>query len=150
MTVFQKSLGAILQAHVHCFQCKSCNWIARLNFVLSVFKREIVMTCYIQAPPGKLIRVQIKDSVLACEQALLFGQAKRPSRLCRSLVRSRETRFTRPNRRACSQANSVQQWRIHGEGRGGGPDPPGESHMKEMRMLVKNLELNPLRRPIRV
>ena len=28
-----------------------------------------------------------------------------PSRLRRSLVRSRETRFTRPNRRACSQAN---------------------------------------------
>ena len=28
----------------------------------------------------------------------------RPSRLRRSLARSRETRFTRPNRRACSQA----------------------------------------------
>ena len=40
----------------------------------------------------------IKDKI-ACEQALLFGQAER-----RSLARSRETRFTRPNRRACSQA----------------------------------------------
>ena len=29
-----------------------------------------------------------------------------PSRLRRSLVRSRETRFARPNRRACSQANN--------------------------------------------
>ena len=29
-----------------------------------------------------------------------------PSRLRRSLARSRETRFTRPNRRACSQARS--------------------------------------------
>ena len=29
----------------------------------------------------------------------------RPTRLRRSLARSRETRFTRPNRRACSQAN---------------------------------------------
>ena len=34
--------------------------------------------------------------MVACEQALLFG-------LRRSLARSRETRFTRPNRRACSQ-----------------------------------------------
>ena len=56
---------------------------------------------------------------VACKQALLLGQAKRasrerasegppfrcPSRLRRSLARSRETRFTRPNRRACLQAN---------------------------------------------
>ena len=50
---------------------------------------------------------------LAWEQALLFGRAKRvsrerarlcPPRLRRSLGRSRETRFARPNRRACSQA----------------------------------------------
>ena len=67
---------------------------------------------------------------LACEQALPFGQAKRSSReranegprktretrftrpikrachsrLRRSLARFRETRFTCPNRRACSQA----------------------------------------------
>ena len=43
---------------------------------------------------------------LACEQAILFGRAKRVSReharLCPS--RLRETRFARPNRRACSQA----------------------------------------------
>ena len=38
---------------------------------------------------------------VACEQALLFGQAK----LRRSLARSHETRFTYPNRRACSQAS---------------------------------------------
>ena len=41
---------------------------------------------------------------LVCEQALLFGQAKRASRERRSLERSRETLFTRSNRRACSQA----------------------------------------------
>ena len=51
---------------------------------------------------------------LACEQALLFGQAKRASRertrereasrLRRWLARFRETRFTRPNRRARSRA----------------------------------------------
>ena len=49
-------------------------------------------------------------SAVACEQALLFGQAKRasreraPSRLRRSLARSRAVRLARPNRRACSQA----------------------------------------------
>ena len=67
--------------------------------------------------PGKLLRQQLATflfslvaqagSAIACEQALLFGQAKRASRerasegLRRSLARSRETRFTRPNRRAC-------------------------------------------------
>ena len=48
-----------------------------------------------------------------CPLCPLFRQAKwasreraseGPSRLRRSLARSRETRFTRPNRRACSQA----------------------------------------------
>ena len=34
------------------------------------------------------------SGILACEQGLLFGQAKR---LHRSLARSREPRFTRPN-----------------------------------------------------
>ena len=34
------------------------------------------------------------------------ARARGPSRLRRSLARSRETRFTRPNRRACSQAIS--------------------------------------------
>ena len=47
---------------------------------------------------------------LACEQAFLFGRASReracPSRLRRSLACSRETRFARPNRRACSQART--------------------------------------------
>ena len=59
----------------------------------------------------------VEQNIVACEQALLFGQAKRTSRertsegpiLChsrlrRSLTRSRETCFARPNRRACSQA----------------------------------------------
>ena len=53
-------------------------------------------------------------SAVACEQAFLYGQAKRASRerasegpLRRSLVRSRETRFTRPNKRACSQTKSA-------------------------------------------
>ena len=60
-------------------------------------------------------------SKLACEQALLFGRAKLASEaslartrergvkerlLRRSLARSRETRFARPNRRACSQTTS--------------------------------------------
>ena len=37
--------------------------------------------------------------IIDYEQALLIGQAKRVS-----LARSRETSFTCPNRRACSQA----------------------------------------------
>ena len=41
----------------------------------------------------------MNDSIgVACDQALLFRQAKR--------ARSRETRFTRPNRRVCSQATN--------------------------------------------
>lgn len=36
------------------------------------------------------------------------------------------------------------------EGEGVLTPPLGESHMKEIRMLVENIELNPLRRPIRV
>ena len=65
-----------------------------------------------------------KSATLACEQALLFGRGKRasrerasegpflcPSRLRRSLARSRETRFTRPNRRACSQATATRATR---------------------------------------
>ena len=60
------------------------------------------------APPGRSALASV-----ACEQALLFGRARRarenarargPSRLRRSLARSRETRFARPNRRVCSQA----------------------------------------------
>ena len=39
---------------------------------------------------------------IACEQAPLFGRAKRAAK---PLERSRETRFTRPNRRACLKAN---------------------------------------------
>ena len=73
---------------------------------------------------GSVYRPKIEDPIsedaIACEQALLFGQAKRasqerasegpflcPSRLRRSLACSRETRFTRSNRRACSQANDA-------------------------------------------
>ena len=40
--------------------------------------------------------------IIAFEQALLFGQAKRVS-----LARSRKTSFTYPNRRACSQATLI-------------------------------------------
>ena len=60
-------------------------------------------------------------SMLACKQALLFGRVKRVSRECASerrssegqrkgpsLARSREAHFACPNRRACSQANSMQ------------------------------------------
>ena len=52
---------------------------------------------------------------VACEQALQFGLAKWASQeranevLRRSLARSRQTRFTRPNRRACSQANILRR-----------------------------------------
>ena len=49
-------------------------------------------------------KVGASCSHLACEQALLFGRAK-GSRLRSSLAPSRETRFARPNRRACSQAS---------------------------------------------
>ena len=70
---------------------------------------------------GRKTCLQLSNKIfiytVACEQALLFGQAKLASRertsegpiLChswlrRSLTRSRETCFARPNRRACSQA----------------------------------------------
>ena len=61
------------------------------------------------------MKTRITGIIIACEQALLFGQAKRASRerasegprLLRSLARSRETRFTRPNRRACLQARII-------------------------------------------
>ena len=52
---------------------------------------------------------------VACGQALQFGLAKWASReranevLRSSLARSRETRFTRPNRRDCSQANILRR-----------------------------------------
>ena len=60
-----------------------------------------------------------KAVIPACEQALLFGRAKRvllaSGEAARGrvspLARSRETRFARPNRRACSQATSYQWWR---------------------------------------
>ena len=43
-------------------------------------------------------RVENLNEQIACEQALLFGQAKRVSR-------EREAFFARPNRRACSQVS---------------------------------------------
>ena len=61
------------------------------------------------------------QSFIACEQALLFGRAKRVSResasvrrsregqrLTQRLARSREAPFARPNWRACSQAKSFR------------------------------------------
>ena len=78
--------------------------------------RQVKIQNYIKLP---LELASYFDASVACEQALPFGRAKRasrerasegpflcPSRLRRSLARSRETRFTRPNRRACSQANA--------------------------------------------
>ena len=44
-----------------------------------------------------------------------------PSRLRRSLARSRETRFTRPNRRACSQAIELEAATTNGELKHRGP-----------------------------
>ena len=50
---------------------------------------------------------------IACEQALLFGQAKRASRERASegpAPRGFAARFPRPNRRACSQAIMYKLW----------------------------------------
>ena len=44
------------------------------------------------------------SSPIWASEASLARTRERPSRLRRSPARSRETRFTRPNRRACSQA----------------------------------------------
>ena len=66
--------------------------------------------------PFSLLKISMHLSLgIPCEQALLLGRASRerasegpflcPSRLRRSLARSRETCFARPNRRACSQAS---------------------------------------------
>ena len=58
---------------------------------------------------------------LAYQQALLFGRAKRvsreraserPSREGQRKARSREARFVRPNRRACSQARKPLRSRV--------------------------------------
>ena len=74
---------------------------------------------------AKTLYVCVARMIIACEQALLFGQAKQasrertrergaeerpfpfPSQPRRLLARSREIRFTRPNRRACSQATMI-------------------------------------------
>ena len=77
-------------------------------------------------PPRNNIKSEERDRahkavILACGQALLFRRAKRvlqegqsPPPLPSFLGRSRETRFARPNRRACSQATSfdVAKWRL--------------------------------------
>ena len=51
--------------------------------------------------------------IWASEASLVRGRG--PSRLRRPLARSRETRFTRPNRRACAQATNI--WRTERNGR---------------------------------
>ena len=59
---------------------------------------------------GRVVNfASVGGKLLACEQALLFGQAKRASRerASEGPPCSRETRFTRPNRRACSQASKL-------------------------------------------
>ena len=43
----------------------------------------------------------ISSCALTCERALLFGRSKPRENAARELARSRETRFPRPNRRAC-------------------------------------------------
>ena len=71
-------------------------------------------------PTPPTFETKTVSQTLTCEQALLFGQAMWasrerasegpfpcPSRLRRSLARSRETPFTRPNRRASSQASQT-------------------------------------------
>ena len=56
--------------------------------------------------------VDVTAADIACEQALLFGRAKRTAReraserRSREGARSREARFACPNRRACSQATA--------------------------------------------
>ena len=56
---------------------------------------------------------EVSRGTLACEQALLFGRAKRVSRERASEGRSREgpslvrSREARPNRRACSYAKGT-------------------------------------------
>ena len=57
-------------------------------------------------PQKTLINLSDSSHNVACEQALLFGRAKRASRERASEgPRTRETRFAHPNRRACSQAS---------------------------------------------
>ena len=79
-------------------------------------KKPIAFAFNLRFYRATLFRKDLFGCLLACEQALLFGQAKRASReraskgLCRSLARSPETRLTRPNRRACSQATSLREF----------------------------------------
>ena len=90
---------------------------------------------------GKGIQLQSPTPImaLACQQTLLFGQAKWlsrergmdgptlfpwPSRLLHSLVRSRKTHFTRPNRRACSEAITAPNGIWKGKEFALGAEPP--------------------------
>ena len=79
---------------------------------------EIRFHAYLQ---NKVKLPYLAESYVACEQALLFGRAKRVSRECASERRSRKgqrkgpslarSREARLNRRACSQAKSyVDLW----------------------------------------
>ena len=81
--------------------------------------RSGVCVCFFFFFQGRTRRETLRDDRERAWSQAIFGQAKRasrerasegppfrcPSRLRRSLARSRETRFTRPNRRACFQAN---------------------------------------------
>ena len=67
-------------------------------------RTEIIQKWWIGFQDNKNLS-SLRHTWVACEQALLFGRAKRASRE-RSLAHSCETRFARPNRRACSQAIS--------------------------------------------
>lgn len=50
---------------------------------------------------------------LACEQAKRVSRERCPSQLCHLLMHSHETRFTRPQRRACSLASRHSKGSSH-------------------------------------
>ena len=91
---------------------KSCLWNFSLyTFLPPSFPLEVLLLWFKEI--WFISWMLLSVSIVARKQALLFGQPKRASRerasegLRRSLARSRKTCFTRPNRRACSQAMSI-------------------------------------------
>ena len=71
------------------------SWSPAFFWFLKIYLRRTCKKMKRNLPLKKLLA-----STLSRENARAMG----PSRLRRSLARSRETRFTRPNKRACSQA----------------------------------------------
>ena len=105
------------------------------KYIVRTWKYRVSGYCGIQfrfAPQDDVRLVQIDEclefsffswalyaiTILACEQVLLFGLVKRVLReraserrsreVSPTLTRSREARFACPNRRACSQAITIQ------------------------------------------